>query len=142
MGHPNCFRCRLLPPSLWFSLAFPLQLQLHQQQQPLDAQRSAFLIAKCESANSVWQLLVLFPDSFGFNELFLVTVAHHSHSARFGTFLFNSQQERRDHRPGSAIYRRNARQLRHTIGAVVQGRTRTLRRPVAENCIVTRIHAQ
>uniref|UniRef100_A0A8C6U891 phosphatidylinositol-3,5-bisphosphate 3-phosphatase n=1 Tax=Neogobius melanostomus TaxID=47308 RepID=A0A8C6U891_9GOBI len=42
----------------------------------------------------VWQMTRQFPAAFEFNELFLVTVLDHLYSSLFGTFLYNSEQER------------------------------------------------
>ncbi|XP_051960560.1 myotubularin-related protein 1b isoform X1 [Xyrauchen texanus] len=42
----------------------------------------------------VWQMTRQFPSAFEFNELFLITVLDHLYSCLFGTFLFNSEQER------------------------------------------------
>lgn len=42
----------------------------------------------------VWQMTRQFPAAFEFNELFLVTVLDHLYSCLFGTFLYNSEQER------------------------------------------------
>lgn len=42
----------------------------------------------------VWQMTRQFPAAFEFNELFLVTVLDHLYSGLFGTFLYNSEQER------------------------------------------------
>ena len=44
----------------------------------------------------VYQLLVQFPLSFQFNEEFLLVILEHLYSCRFGTFLFNSERERRE----------------------------------------------
>jgi myotubularin-related protein 1/2 len=38
-----------------------------------------------------------FPDWFEFNERFLLFLADNVYSCRFGTFLFNSCKERREH---------------------------------------------
>lgn len=35
-----------------------------------------------------------FPTAFEFNELFLITILDHLYSCLFGTFLYNSEQER------------------------------------------------
>lgn len=43
----------------------------------------------------VWQIQRQFPCSFQFNEHFLTTILDHLYSGRFGTFLFNSESERR-----------------------------------------------
>ena len=39
-----------------------------------------------------------FPNAFEFNEYFLTTVLDHLYSCLFGTFLFNSEKERRENR--------------------------------------------
>lgn len=43
-----------------------------------------------------WQLLVQFPQSFEFNERYLLTLHDHVHSCQFGTFLGNSEKQRLD----------------------------------------------
>jgi myotubularin-related protein 1/2 len=42
----------------------------------------------------VWQLQQQFPSHFQFNERFLLEIAEHAHSGRFGTFLGNCDFER------------------------------------------------
>ncbi|XP_026871374.2 myotubularin-related protein 1a isoform X4 [Electrophorus electricus] len=42
----------------------------------------------------VWQMMRQFPSAFEFNELFLITILDHLYSCLFGTFLYNSEQER------------------------------------------------
>ncbi|XP_073680681.1 myotubularin-related protein 1b [Garra rufa] len=42
----------------------------------------------------VWQMTRQFPSAFEFNEVFLITVLDHLYSCLFGTFLYNSEQER------------------------------------------------
>lgn len=44
----------------------------------------------------VFQILREFPDAFEFSEEFLLEISDHATSCRFGTFLFNSEKERRD----------------------------------------------
>ncbi|XP_015226930.1 PREDICTED: myotubularin-related protein 7-like [Cyprinodon variegatus] len=46
----------------------------------------------------VWQLSEQFPCAFEFNERFLITVHTHVYSCQYGTFLGNSEKERRDMR--------------------------------------------
>ena len=41
----------------------------------------------------VWQLTVMYPKRFEFNERFLIFISDHVVSARFSTFLFNSEKE-------------------------------------------------
>ncbi|VDP70911.1 unnamed protein product [Echinostoma caproni] len=45
----------------------------------------------------VWQMMQQFPHSFEFNERFLITIMDELYAARFGTFLFNSEMQARDH---------------------------------------------
>jgi len=35
-----------------------------------------------------------FPNAFEFNELFLVEILEHLYSCQYGTFLYNSEQQR------------------------------------------------
>lgn len=44
----------------------------------------------------VYQMLVQFPSSFQFNEQFLLVIMEHLYSCRFGTFLFNTDRERKE----------------------------------------------
>jgi len=37
-----------------------------------------------------WQ----FPNAFEFNELFLIVILEHLYSCQYGTFLYNSEQQR------------------------------------------------
>eukprot|EP01135_Chromosphaera_perkinsii_P007387 Nk52_evm35s805 gene=Nk52_evmTU35s805 len=45
----------------------------------------------------VWQALDQFPHAFEFTEKFLITILDEMYSCRFGTFLFNSERERKQH---------------------------------------------
>lgn len=45
--------------------------------------------------DAVWQVMTQFPDQFEFNDKFLLTVLEHVYSCRFGTFLFDTERERR-----------------------------------------------
>jgi len=44
--------------------------------------------------DAVYQLTILFPNAFEFNQYFLVLILDHLHSCMFGTFLSNSMEER------------------------------------------------
>ena len=48
--------------------------------------------------NISWQVSQQFPNAFEFNEYFLSTVLDHLYSCLFGTFLYNSDKERRDNK--------------------------------------------
>ena len=45
--------------------------------------------------DTIYQLLVQFPQTFEFNEEFLLFIADHFQSSLFGNFLGNSEKERR-----------------------------------------------
>lgn len=42
----------------------------------------------------VWQIMQQYPCAFEFNEEFLITVLDEMYSCLYGTFLYNSEQER------------------------------------------------
>lgn len=44
----------------------------------------------------VWQMTMQFPNAFEFNELFLITILDHLYSCLFGTFLGNSELQRKN----------------------------------------------
>jgi len=47
--------------------------------------------------DAVWQVMRQFPQAFEFSEEFLVSIAEHVYSCRFGTFLFETEGERERH---------------------------------------------
>lgn len=60
-----------------------------------DADRSPVFL---QFIDCVWQITQQFPNAFEFNEYFLTTVLDHLYSCLFGTFLFNSDKERRENK--------------------------------------------
>lgn len=60
-----------------------------------DADRSPVFL---QFIDCVWQVTQQFPNAFEFNEYFLTTVLDHLYSCLFGTFLYNSDKERRENR--------------------------------------------
>ena len=46
----------------------------------------------------VWQITQQFPNAFEFNEYFLMTILDHLYSCLFGTFLFNTDKERKENK--------------------------------------------
>lgn len=48
--------------------------------------------------DAVYQLVVQFPDRFEFGERFLRRLLYHTYSCQYGTFLFNSELERKEAR--------------------------------------------
>ena len=60
-----------------------------------DSERSPVFL---QFIDCVWQVSQQFPNAFEFNEYFLTTILDHLYSCLFGTFLFNSEKERRDNK--------------------------------------------
>ena len=60
-----------------------------------DSERSPVFL---QFIDCVWQVTQQFPNAFEFNEYFLTTILDHLYSCLFGTFLFNSEKERRDNK--------------------------------------------
>lgn len=56
-----------------------------------DEQRSPIFV---QFIDAVWQVTKQFPCAFEFNEHFLITILDNLNSCRFGTFLYNSENER------------------------------------------------
>ncbi|MBN3301230.1 MTMR1 protein, partial [Amia calva] len=56
--------------------------------------RLSFLTSKCVPQMTRFLFPFQFPAAFEFNELFLITILDHLYSCLFGTFLYNSEQER------------------------------------------------
>jgi len=65
----------------------------HGEDKNNDAERSPVFV---QFIDCVWQVTQQFPNAFEFNESFLLLVLDHLYSCLFGTFLCNSEKERRD----------------------------------------------
>uniref|UniRef100_A0A4W5LU65 phosphatidylinositol-3,5-bisphosphate 3-phosphatase n=1 Tax=Hucho hucho TaxID=62062 RepID=A0A4W5LU65_9TELE len=63
----------------------------HGDENHANSERSPLFI---QFIDCVWQMTRQFPAAFEFNELFLITILDHLYSCLFGTFLYNSEQER------------------------------------------------
>ncbi|XP_072562721.1 myotubularin-related protein 1b isoform X2 [Paramormyrops kingsleyae] len=63
----------------------------HGDENHANSERSPLFV---QFVDCVWQMLRQFPSAFEFNELFLITILDHLYSCLFGTFLYNSEQER------------------------------------------------
>lgn len=46
--------------------------------------------------DATWQMVRLYPHAFEFDRSFLLLIAHHVYSCRFGTFLCNNDRERQE----------------------------------------------
>uniref|UniRef100_A0A1A8GKD4 Phosphatidylinositol-3,5-bisphosphate 3-phosphatase MTMR2 n=1 Tax=Nothobranchius korthausae TaxID=1143690 RepID=A0A1A8GKD4_9TELE len=76
----------------WLSFGHRFQLRIgHGDKNHADVDRSPVFI---QFVDCVWQLTHQFPAAFEFNEYFLVTILDHLYSCLFGTFLWNSEQQR------------------------------------------------
>uniref|UniRef100_A0AAR2KE34 Phosphatidylinositol-3,5-bisphosphate 3-phosphatase MTMR2 n=1 Tax=Pygocentrus nattereri TaxID=42514 RepID=A0AAR2KE34_PYGNA len=76
----------------WISFGHRFQQRVgHGDQNHTDADRSPIFL---QFIDCVWQMTQQFPAAFEFNESFLVTVLDHLYSCLFGTFLYNSEQQR------------------------------------------------
>jgi myotubularin-related protein 1/2 len=76
----------------WLSFGHKFHERLGHGVRELHDQRSPVFI---QFLDCVYQLMRQFPRHFEFTAEFLAQVAVHSYSCRFGTFLFNSEMERR-----------------------------------------------
>ncbi|XP_067381019.1 myotubularin-related protein 1a isoform X4 [Channa argus] len=63
----------------------------HGDENHANSERSPLFV---QFIDCVWQMTRQFPAAFEFNELFLITVLDHLYSCLFGTFLYNSEEER------------------------------------------------
>lgn len=60
-----------------------------------DADRSPVFL---QFIDCVWQVTQQFPNAFEFNEYFLTSILDHLYSCLYGTFLYNSDKERRENK--------------------------------------------
>ncbi|KAM9451217.1 myotubularin-related protein 1b isoform 1-T1 [Clarias gariepinus] len=76
----------------WLSLGHRFTSRVgHSDENHANSERSPLFL---QFIDCVWQMTRQFPSAFEFNELFLITVLDHLYSCLFGTFLYNSEQER------------------------------------------------
>ncbi|KAK7910301.1 hypothetical protein WMY93_014985 [Mugilogobius chulae] len=76
----------------WISFGHKFSSRIgHGEDNHSSSERSPLFV---QFIDCVWQMTRQFPAAFEFNELFLVTVLDHLYSCLFGTFLYNSEQER------------------------------------------------
>ncbi|KAM4611918.1 myotubularin-related protein 1a isoform 2-T2 [Polymixia lowei] len=76
----------------WISFGHKFAARVgHGDENHANSERSPLFI---QFIDCVWQMTQQFPAAFEFNELFLITVLDHLYSCLFGTFLYNSEQER------------------------------------------------
>ncbi|ELU08223.1 hypothetical protein CAPTEDRAFT_154749 [Capitella teleta] len=76
----------------WLSFGHKFAQRIgHGEDKHSDADRSPVFL---QFIDCVWQMTRQFPNAFEFNEHFLVTILDHLYSCLFGTFLFNTEQQR------------------------------------------------
>ncbi|KAG5678073.1 hypothetical protein PVAND_007775 [Polypedilum vanderplanki] len=76
----------------WLSFGHKFQQRIgHGDINHSDADRSPVFV---QFIDCVWQITRQLPNSFEFNENFLITILDHLYSCRFGTFLCNTERER------------------------------------------------
>uniref|UniRef100_A0A3B5BIC2 phosphatidylinositol-3,5-bisphosphate 3-phosphatase n=1 Tax=Stegastes partitus TaxID=144197 RepID=A0A3B5BIC2_9TELE len=76
----------------WISFGHKFSARVgHGDENHANSERSPLFL---QFIDCVWQMTRQFPAAFEFNELFLITVLDHLYSCLFGTFLYNSEQER------------------------------------------------
>ncbi|XP_047661913.1 myotubularin-related protein 1b isoform X1 [Tachysurus fulvidraco] len=76
----------------WLSLGHRFTSRVgHGDENHANSERSPLFL---QFIDCVWQMTRQFPSAFEFNELFLITILDHLYSCLFGTFLYNSEQER------------------------------------------------
>ncbi|KAE8584451.1 hypothetical protein XENTR_v10020973 [Xenopus tropicalis] len=76
----------------WISFGHRFAMRVgHGDDNHADADRSPIFL---QFIDCVWQMTNQFPAAFEFNELFLITILDHLYSCLFGTFLYNSEQQR------------------------------------------------
>ncbi|XP_036403440.1 myotubularin-related protein 1a isoform X2 [Megalops cyprinoides] len=76
----------------WISFGHKFAARVgHGDENHANSERSPLFV---QFIDCVWQMMRQFPAAFEFNELFLITILDHLYSCLFGTFLYNSEQER------------------------------------------------
>lgn len=77
----------------WLSFGHKFAQRIgHGEDKPNDDNRSPVFL---QWLDCVWQLTRQFPTAFEFNEFLLITIADHVYSCLFGTFLCNTEQQRK-----------------------------------------------
>ena len=77
----------------WLSMGHRFAIRIgHADKHHSNEQRSPTFL---QFVDCVWQMMSQFPLIFQFNDHFLKTVLDHLYSCRFGTFLFNTDRDRR-----------------------------------------------
>jgi hypothetical protein len=85
---------RILVEKEWCSLGHPFQLRSAHSQDKSSRQDDQVSPIFLQFLDCVWQIYRQQPHYFEFNSRFILTLADHVYSGRFGNFLFNSDFDR------------------------------------------------
>ena len=84
---------RTLVEKDWLSFGHPFQLR-HAHGEGKGRNEDQMSPIFLQFLDCVWQLVNMFPEKFEFNSRYLLVMADHIYSCRFGTFLYNTEKER------------------------------------------------
>uniref|UniRef100_A0A7S2AUR2 Myotubularin phosphatase domain-containing protein n=2 Tax=Octactis speculum TaxID=3111310 RepID=A0A7S2AUR2_9STRA len=76
------------------SFGHPFQLRLAHGESSADRVNEQLSPIFIQFLDAAWQIVTQFPYMFEFNTRYLLCIAEHVASCRFGTFLFNTEKER------------------------------------------------
>ena len=79
----------------WLSFGFPFAKRNGHSSDKKKASLDDIAPTFLQFLDAVWQLWQKFPSYFEFNEEFITFVARHQYSSRFGTFIANSEKDRK-----------------------------------------------
>mmetsp|Transcript_24063 Transcript_24063/g.36089 ORF Transcript_24063/g.36089 Transcript_24063/m.36089 type:complete len:823 (+) Transcript_24063:58-2526(+) len=82
----------------WLSFGHQFALRMGHRKPTGDQDISPIFV---QWLDNVWQMTSQFPRAFEFNSQMLLEIAHHASSLRFGTFLYNTDKDRRSNKLSS-----------------------------------------
>jgi myotubularin-related protein 1/2 len=85
---------KILVEKEWIAFGHQFQLRCGHGQDRANRQEDQISPIFLQFLDCVWQLVKQFPHYFEFSARYLLVIADHLHSCRFGTFLFGSDLER------------------------------------------------
>lgn len=85
---------KVLVEKEWISFGHPFQMRCGHGQEKQTRQEDQISPIFIQFLDTVWQIYKQHSQYFEFNSRFLVTIADHVYSGRFGTFLFSNDYDR------------------------------------------------
>ena len=85
---------RVLVEKEWLSFGHPFQLRCAHGEAKADRNDDQMSPIFLQFLDCVFQLVNTFPSHFEYNSRYLMVIATHIYSCRFGTFLYNTEKER------------------------------------------------